>query len=336
MIINVEKLPKKLNEFNYFKKEEKGCTLFSYGIKSSLIIVVDFSELEIEKDFCVDNKSLEMLKLLSPCEIEVENNNFIIKSKKGKYKSKLVENSTFVSPNLEFENQCNTNFERLKIASCFVSKSESRPILTGVHIDLNGGIEATDSFTAFRVVNNEFNKVECDLDKSIVIPSQFIDYIAKNLYTEDKDITIYFNEKSCMIRTETSMFIHRLIAGKYPDLSRIFNNIKSNKTLRFYREELKEKITISKNLGVKMSNSNICVTFENGRLIAEGENDFDCELLNLNNDNDYQFTLALEKLDVVIENLTNTEINIGYTGALYSLLFKDRDYEILLQPIRKM
>ena len=82
MNINVEKLPKKLNEFNYFKKEENSCRMFSYGIKSALIIVVDFNELEIENDFCVDSKSLEMVRLLYPCNVKIVDKRFIGESKK--------------------------------------------------------------------------------------------------------------------------------------------------------------------------------------------------------------------------------------------------------------
>lgn len=335
MNINVEKLPKKLNEFNYFKKEKNSCRMFSYGIKSALIIVVDFNELEIENDFCVDSKSLEMVRLLYPCNVKIVDNSFIVESKKGKYKSKLIETTNFIKPDLEFTNKCVANLEVLKVANCFVSKSESRPILTGVHLDMNGGIEATDSFTAFRYLNDNNDKVDCERENSIIIPNQFIDYITKNLDNENQEVIINFNEKSCMVKLNDSMFIHRLIAGKYPDLSRIFNGIKSNKFLKFNKDELKEKLTISKNLGVKATSSQINVTFDNGKFIAEGENDFDCELLTLNNENDYQFTLSLEKLDVVVNNLSSEEINLGYTGTLYSLLFKDTNYDILLQPIRR-
>ena len=48
-----------------------------------MIIVCELDNFEIENSFCVDNKALEMLKVLSPISEIVVDKNFIIKSKKG-------------------------------------------------------------------------------------------------------------------------------------------------------------------------------------------------------------------------------------------------------------
>lgn len=83
MILDINLLPKKLNEINYFKKTDDGCEIYSYNerIDTRNEVIVIKLDSEIENDFCVDSKALEMVKTLSPCEIEITDKSFIIKSK---------------------------------------------------------------------------------------------------------------------------------------------------------------------------------------------------------------------------------------------------------------
>ena len=195
MALDVNKLPKKINEFNYFEKNENGgCTMYSYSSKSDMIIVCELNDFEIEENFCIDSKAIEMLKVLSPIDKVSINKSFNIKSKKGNYKGKIIGEVLFTKPKINFEHSFEADFNLLKIASSFCATNTKRIILTGVNVNSNGDINATDSFVAYRHVNEENVGKTC---YTITIPKEFVDFINKNIDIKDK-ITINFNYNSCI------------------------------------------------------------------------------------------------------------------------------------------
>lgn len=333
MILDINKLPKKFNEFNYFEKNENGvgCTLYSYSIKSNMIIVCELDNFEIENSFCVDNKALEMLKVLSPIDEIVVNKNFIIKSKKGSYKAKLIENNMFRKPTMNFQYGFKADLSRLKIASKFCAKTDKKPILTGVNVNSNGDINATDSFVAYRYVNGENVGVEI---VSITIPSDFIDFISK--ITNENTINIDFNNNICMIQIDNIKYINNLLEGNYPNLSRIFESKYSASLFEFNINELKEKVEIAKNVGAN-KDMPIYITIANDTFIANGNNDFSGELNVVNNDRfEYTFTISLDYLsDVLVCLKDNEKMELRYNGSVRPIFIEENGNEFLILPVRK-
>lgn len=333
MYLDVNKLPKKFNEFNYFEKREKGCVLYSYSNKSNMTIVCELDDFEIDNDFCVDNKALEMLKVLNPINnVNIKNNSFIVESKKGKYKSKLIETNNFLKPKMIFENNFEIDLNRLKTASKFCSKNDKKPILTGVNANSNGDINATDSFVAYRYVNQKNVGKSCYV---ITIPSEFIDFISKT--TNDSEVTINFNTNTCMIQIDNIKYINRLLEGNYPDLSKIFNARLNSNQIEFDINELKEKVAIAKNIG---SNKDmpIYLTFNNDTFIANGSNDFASELSNVADykDFDYKFTISLNYLSEVLNCLTDNEkVKLGYVESVRPIFIEENGNEFLILPVKR-
>lgn len=334
MNLDINKLPKKYNEFNYFEKNENGgCTMYSYGLKSDMVIVCELDDFEIEKDFCIDSKALDMLKILNPINEIIVDKTFVIKSKKGKYVGKLIENSSFNKPKMYFENSFNADFMRLKIASSFCSNSDKRPILTGVNVNSNGDINATDSFVAYRYINKENIGKTC---YTITIPKDFVDFISKNVDIKD-EITINFNYNTCMIKVDNIMYINNLLVGNYPSLSKVFETKNGANKIKFLVDEFKEKVSIAKNIGAN-KDMPIYITFENDKFEAYGNNDFSGELENISDYKgfDYRFTISLDYLGDILSYLKDDEkITLHYVGNIKPIFFEENENEFLILPIKR-
>lgn len=320
-------LPSKVNEINYFKKEDKGCTLYSYSKKNTIIIVAKLSDFDIPHDFFVDDKAINMINLLSPIKsIKIDEICMAIKGAKGSYKARFID-GTITLPNLNFEECVRVEMDRLKIASKFVSNKDTRPILTGVNINLNGNICATDSYMAYRYISGrtiEENKA----NKSITIHKSFIDYIG-SLF--DKEVDIYFNENTCMVSKENVYYISRLLSGIYPDIDRIYNGVKKLTKITFDVKDLNEKLSIASILD--FSNDYCVINFKNNTLNAKAENPYNAEI-NVDYSNEYEFNIAMSRLKAVLSNIQKNEMVLDYEGTFKQLYVEENRNEFVLLPMR--
>ena len=171
MILDLDLLPKKLNEINYFKKVRGGCEVYSFAsnpTQRNEVIIISLND-SIENDFCIDSKAINMARTLNPCDITITDKNFIIKSQngKGQFTSRLLCDDLF-DLSSTFENEVVVDFDKLLKASSYVSKNEKKPVLTGVRLDNNGNVYATDSFKAYFYNPNPLNKSGITLPKHLI------------------------------------------------------------------------------------------------------------------------------------------------------------------------
>lgn len=318
------KLPSKVNEINLFKKENKGCTLYSYSVKNLITIVAELPEFEIPFDFYVDDKAINMLNLLAPIKsVDIDNVCMTIKGAKGNYKARFIEGNITL-PNLDLENKTTLDMYRLKIANRFTSNKETRPILTGVNIKSNGDIYATDSYMAYRYKSG----VEAVELSEITIPRTFVDFIS-SLFTEN--VELRFNSSSCLVKKDNVYYISRLLDGKYPDVERIFNNVKDGNKVVFDLEDLNEKLNIASVLDFNGDYS--VINFKNNTIKVRTENPYDAEIA-VKSDNDYEFNIALQRLKAVLININSNELKINYEGMLKQLYIEENGNEFILLPVK--
>ena len=320
-------LPSKVNEINYLKKEDKGCTLYSYSKKNTIIIVARLDDFEIPHDFFVDDKAINMINLLSPIKsIKIDDNCMTIKGAKGSYKARFIE-GIITLPNLNFNDYVSIEMDRLKIANKFVSTKDTRPILTGVNVNLNGNICATDSYMAYRYISGKTIE-ESKSGKSITIHKSFIDYIG-SLF--DKEVDIYFNENTCMVSKENVYYISRLLSGIYPDIDRIYNSVKKLTKITFDVKDLNEKLSIASILDFS---SDYCViNFKNNTLNVKAENPYNAEI-NVDYSNEYEFNIAMPRLKAVLSNIQKNEMVLDYEGTFKQLYVEENRNEFVLLPMR--
>lgn len=327
-MINTSLLPKKVNENNYFKKENKGCTLYSFSMKKSTVVVCRLEDYDIENDFCIDDKTLNMIKALSPIkDITFGDNQIIIKGNKGRYKAKLLD-SKLLMPNMSENNNVKFDIDKLKKASLHCATNQSRPYLCGVAVNNKGNIVATDSFTAFRYIKDKDSEDKFD----IIIPKDFIDFICTELNGE---IEIKYNSNTCMVTKDNITYVNTLINGVFPGMSSIFKIIERSELIKFDYEDFSDKLSIAKQVGNDIVSKLIILKFNNGNLKSLGECEFETELTSYYT-NDYEFNVAMDKLNIILNSLnTNTkEINLYYYQPTFPLFVLNDENELLILPLR--
>ena len=318
------KLPNKVNEINLFKKQNRGCILYSHSMKNLITIVADLPDFEIPFDFYVDDKAINMINLLSPIkEIKIDNNCMTIKGAKGNYKARFIEGNITL-PNTDLENKITLDMYRIKIANRFTSTKETRPILTGVNVAANGDLYATDSYMAYRYKSG----LQGDYNTNITIPRAFIDFIG-TLFNEN--VELRFNENSCLVKKDNISYVSRLLSGKYPDVEKIFSRVNINNKLRFDVDDLQEKLNIASVLDFN-GDYNV-INLKNNTIKVKSENPYDAEIV-VNYDNEYEFNIALPRLKMVLNEIDNTELKINYEGALKQLYIEENGNEFILLPVK--
>lgn len=325
----IKLLPKKVNEYNYFKKEEKGCTLISFSEKKRNVIECKLEEFEIEQDFCIDDKALNMLVSLQPINSIKVDNLFIIKSKKGTYKAKLLDKKP-INIVKNFEHKVVVESNRLLKASKFVSDNDSRPILCGVCITENGDLYASDSYKAYRYLASGVASENCS---SIVVLKDFIELICKEC---DENIEIEYNSNMCCVTQNNISYISPLIEGKFPKIDSLYNIKSKGNKLVFDLQDFLDKLNIAKQVGNDLSNKNIALLFENNKLTAIGDDEFEADLVNIRENFDYSFTLVFSNFANIISCIDQNEkfIEMSYIESVKPIFIEDNKNEILVLPIR--
>jgi len=280
MEINIDLLPKKFNEINYFKKTETGCEIYSYSkdiANRKDVIIVELDGFEIKQDFCVNNKALEMVKALSPADISITDKSFIIKGKKGRFTSKLITDN-FFNMNIDDDNiSVNVNIDILTKASLYVCKTDKKPILTGVRLDSNGNIYATDSFIAYLYSNGEFTT------DGITLPVPFINNIKELNGEDDSNIEIIYKKNIAMFQKNNIKIITKLLDGSYPNMAGIFSNKNNAVDIKINDEEILESLNIAANVGLN-NDKRIVVLLTQNHLEVRGDNNYTSEIEFENND----------------------------------------------------
>lgn len=325
----LKSLPKKVNEYNYFKKEEQGCTLISFSEKKRFVIECRLEDFDIEQDFCIDDNAINMLLTLQPIISIKVDNLFIIKSKKGTYKAKLLDKKP-INIVKNFEHKVVVESSRLLKASKFVSDNDSRPILCGVCITENGDLYASDSYKAYRYLASGVVSENCS---SIVVLKDFIELVCKEC---DENIEIEYNSNMCCVTQNNISYISPLIEGKFPKIDSLYDIKSKGNKLVFDLQDFLDKLNIAKQVGNDLSNKNIALLFENNKLTAIGDDEFEADLVNIRENIDYRFTLVFSNFANIISCIDQNEkfIEMSYIEGVKPIFIEDDKNEILVLPIK--
>ena len=168
-----------------------------------------------------------------------------IKADRGEYKLHIMDPLDY--PNIDFvslENPLSLPAEKvknlIKQTSFATATSEKKPILTGVHLTLDGTkltATATDSFR----LSQSILEIENYRPFSITIPNKSLDELAKAIDNFNEAITLYFSSNKLLVKFKNVLFQTRLLDGNYPDTSRLIPT-SFPIILKFNKDELLEAI----------------------------------------------------------------------------------------------
>ena len=103
-----------------------------------------------------------------------------------------------------------------------VSKQESRPILTGIHVTLNNGILTAVATDSHRLAQRKVELPEtADRDFDIVLPGASMTELAKMIADEKDGVKMQITENQALFIFGNTHFYSRLLEGNYPETSRL-------------------------------------------------------------------------------------------------------------------
>lgn len=103
-----------------------------------------------------------------------------------------------------------------------VSKQESRPILTGIHVTLNNGILTAVATDSHRLAQRKVELPEtADRDFDIILPGASMTELAKMIVDEKDGVKMQITENQALFIFGNTHFYSRLLEGNYPETSRL-------------------------------------------------------------------------------------------------------------------
>lgn len=289
----------KANYMNYFKNGK----LYQWDKNKDVITI---SNTNINEEFCLDQKGMEMFLKFDNPEITLDS---ALRVKSGKLKStiKVVTGENFVEPNLDFANSFRLDADKLKIAMKFVADKSNRPALTGINVS-NNYINASDSMYAYRS--------ECVNECNLTLANEFVNAISK----ASGEIEIKYSDKQVCCEVNDTVYIGRLIEGAYPDFSRIYAG-KPAAQVSVNKEQLKALLGYSQDKKDR-------VFFEPNKIMIQGDNDFESEI-------DFpietKICFNISRLQTILNSITGDTVTFNYSDGVHAV-FINEDY--LLLPIK--
>lgn len=99
-----------------------------------------------------------------------------------------------------------------------VSKSESRPVLTGVNMSFKENHISCAATNSHRLALREL-AIETNVNGSFIVPSTSLNELTKLIKNETGEIHIYITNSYIVFKSETISLFSRLIEGNYPNIS---------------------------------------------------------------------------------------------------------------------
>ncbi|WP_088312292.1 DNA polymerase III subunit beta [Bacillus cereus] len=151
-----------------------------------------------------------------------------------------------------------------------VAKNESRPVLTGVHIELDHNkliCAATDSH---RLAIRE-TLISTNMKANCIVPSATINELLKLMNSNLEFVSIYLSESHIIFTFGTTTLYSRLIEGKYPNISTLIPN-EFQTVINMDRQRMLQGVDRSSLLASEWANNNVNLEIVNESTIQISSN----------------------------------------------------------------
>ncbi|WP_336746395.1 DNA polymerase III subunit beta [Bacillus cereus] len=241
-------------------EDEKIATI----LKAGTIVVPAKYFIEIIKkmpsDIAIKSKNEQIIKIQSE-EITLSLNGF---------PADEFPNVPLIDNHAEIKVETEQLIEVFKQTVFAVAKNESRPVLTGVHIELSNNkfiCAATDSH---RLAIRE-TRLSSDVKANCIVPSATINELLKLMNSNSEFVYIYLSESHIIFTFGTTTLYSRLIEGKYPNISNLIpNDFKT--IINLDRKKILQGVDRSSLLASEWANNNVNLEIINESTIKISSN----------------------------------------------------------------
>lgn len=102
-----------------------------------------------------------------------------------------------------------------------VSKQESRPILTGIHVLLADGVLTAVATDSHRLAQRKVKVETGDASYDVVIPGDSMTELSRLISDEKDPVDLQIAENQVLFKFGNTLFYSRLLEGNYPETSRL-------------------------------------------------------------------------------------------------------------------
>lgn len=221
-----------------------------------------------------------------------------------------------------------------------VSTSETRPILTGVHVKMvEGDLEfiATDSHRlASRKIPLE--QPEGKNIPAVVIPGKSLTELNKILDDSEETIEISVTDNQVLFRTKHLYFLSRLLDGNYPETSRLIPE-QSKTVVKIDAKELLQSVDRASLLAKENRNNVVrLITKEDNHLEITGNspevgNVVEEVMANDVEGEDLKISFSAKYMMDALKAVDYEQVKVEFTGAMRPFLIRPVDDDQILQLI---
>lgn len=151
-----------------------------------------------------------------------------------------------------------------------VAKNESRPVLTGVHIELDHNKLVCAATDSHRLAIRE-TLISSDAKANCIVPSATISELLKLMNSNTEFVYIYLSDSHVIFTFGTTTLYSRLIEGKYPNISNLIPN-EFQTVINVERKKILQGVDRSSLLASEWANNNVNLEIINESTIKISSN----------------------------------------------------------------
>lgn len=232
--------------------------------------------------------------------------------------------------------------EMIKQTVFAVSKNDTRPALTGVHMNFNGNSFSCAATDSLRLAFLE-TKILSATNGSFIVPGSSLKELLKLLaHQEESEIQILSSESYLAFKTKSIMLCSRLIEGKYPDVTGLIPN-EAKTVIQLDAKKLLKGIDRACLFAHEWKNNNVLLEIKEDALkissvsSAIGKIEETQPLIELTGEREQSISLDGNFLMDALKAIHEEHVLLSFSGSMRPVIIKpvsSESYIQLVSPVR--
>ncbi len=232
--------------------------------------------------------------------------------------------------------------EMIKQTVFAVSKNDTRPALTGVHMNFNGNSFSCAATDSHRLAFLE-TKILSPSNGSFIVPGPSLKELLKLLaHLEESKVQIFSSESYLVFKTKSIMLCSRLIEGKYPDVTGLIPK-EAKTVIKLDAKKLLKGIDRACLFAHEWKNNNVLLEMKEGALkissvsSAMGKIEETQPLLEIIGERELSISLDGTFLMDALKAIQEEHVLLSFSGSMRPVIIKpvsSESYIQLVSPVR--
>lgn len=232
--------------------------------------------------------------------------------------------------------------EMIKQTVFAVSKNDTRPALTGVHMNFNGKSFSCAATDSHRLAFLETG-IRYSFNGSFIVPGSSLKELLKLLaHQEESKVQIFSSESYLVFKTKSIMLCSRLIEGKYPDVTGLIPK-EAKTVIKLDAKKLLKGIDRACLFAHEWKNNNVLLEMKEGALkissvsSAMGKIEETQPLLEIIGERELSISLDGTFLMDALKAIQEEHVLLSFSGSMRPVIIKPvsgESYIQLVSPVR--